>query len=425
MTVLQRLEAAGCGCDALDLGQGLIPVNAAQTVIADWTMIRASSELIDLGQAAGRTLAAPVTARAMTPPFDNSAMDGYALCSTDLMGEAPWTLTVSQCVPAGRVAKGPLKAGQAVQIFTGAPVPDGADAVVMQERVQRCGDQITLTKQPKPRDHIRYAGEDMQPGQVMLDAGRRLDMAGIAAAAAAGHGQVQVRPRPRIAILTTGDEIRRPGAALTGAAIWDVNSSMLAAAIRAAGAELIEVVQGGDSLAAIGDTLSELSQRVDVIVTTAGISVGAADYVKPAIAKIGGEIGFSGVAMKPGKPVSFGRIANAYWLGLPGNPVSALVTWALFGPHILAGLTGGETCGPKRRHVVAAVDLKHKAGRCELRLATLAGFDGLGRELVQCPPDTQSARVSRLVDADGLVFIPADTETIPTGGMVEFLPFNC
>jgi molybdopterin molybdotransferase len=401
-----------------------MPITAAQSVIADWTVINGTGEVVDLVQSIGRVLAAPVIARDMAPPFDNSVMDGYALRCNDLVGEGPWTLTVSHCIRAGSRHETSLDAGQAAQIFTGAPVPEGADAVVMQERVQRSGNQITVKKRPKPRDHIRHAGEDMRQGQLVLKAGRRLDAAAVAVIAAAGCGKVMVRLRPRIAVLTTGDEVQSPGTALGVAAIWDVNSPMLTAAISAAGADVVEVIHGGDSLEALRITLEELSQRVDIIVTTGGISVGAADYVKPAIADLGGEIGFSGVAMKPGKPVSFGRIGSAYWLGLPGNPVSALVTWTLFGPEILAGLTGADPNVPRRRRVAAEGKLTHKLGRCELRLATLCGFDGAGREVVRCPQDTQSARVSRLVDADGLVFIPAGTETIPAGGMVEFLPFN-
>ncbi|PCJ09661.1 MAG: molybdopterin molybdenumtransferase MoeA [Rhodobacteraceae bacterium] len=426
MTLMHPLEVAGCGCDALDQGQGqrLMPISAALAVIKDWTTISAGGEVIGLEQARGRILAAPVTAQAMTPPFDNSAMDGYTLCTADLRGEGPWTLTVSHCIRAGSPADMPLQAGQAMQVFTGAPLPVEADTVVMRERVLRSGDHITLTRRPKPQDNIRYTGEDMRPGQLIVDVGRRLDTAAIAAIAAAGCGLIQVRPRPRIAILTTGDEVRSAGTVLGAAAIWDVNSPMLTAAVTGAGAAVVEVIHGGDSLEALRDTLAELCQRVDVIVTTGGISVGAADFVKPAIAELGGEFGFSGVALKPGKPVSFGRIGAAYWLGLPGNPVSALVTWTLFGPQLLSELTGATSPAARRRHVVVDAALTHHTGRCELRLATLFGFDGLGREVVCCPQETKSAQVSRLVEADGLVFIPAEADSIPKGGMVEFLPFN-
>ncbi|MVO18420.1 gephyrin-like molybdotransferase Glp [Parasedimentitalea huanghaiensis] len=424
MTVMQPLETAGCGCDALDLPQGLTSIAEALDLISDWVAPLPDMDCVALDQAQGRILAQAVTAQTLTPPFDNSAMDGYAVRSTDFSGPAPWRLKVTTCVRAGSPMVTSVIPGEAVQLFTGAPLPLGVDAVVMQEHVTRIGDHITLTNRPKPKANIRYAGEDMAPGQQIITSGQRLGAAEIAVLAAAGCSTVVVQRRPRVAILTTGDEVRAPGTDLDVSAIWDVNAPMLTAAIRSSGGEVMQVVQAGDSLFALRDTLATLAHQVDMIVTTGGISVGAADFVKPAIEQLSGKMAFSGVAVKPGKPVSFGKIGSAYWLGLPGNPVSAFVTWTLFGSRLMNGLSKRTTGQSKRRHVVTAAPLNHRTGRCELRLATLSGFDGLGREVVSCPADTQSARVSRLTGADGLVFIPADTDTIPEGGLVEFMPFK-
>ena len=424
MTLMQPLEAAGCGCDALDATQGLVSIAEALEEISSWVSNNENHETVPLDQAQGRTLARPVRAQGMTPPFDNSAMDGYAVNTASLVGEGPWKLSVKNSVRAGGTSAAPVGAGKAVQIFTGAPVPQGADAVIMQEHVLREGDQITLTQRPVSGAHVRVTGEDMATGQEVMPAGRKVGSAEIAVLAAAGCAMVSVNRRPKVAILTTGDEVRCAGRELETSAIWDVNSPMLVAAIQNAGGEIVQVAHGTDNLPDLRATLEELAEIADVVVTTGGISVGAADFVKPAIEQLGGDIWFSGVAVKPGKPVSFGRVGAAYWLGLPGNPVSALVTWTLFGTQILNGLSGADNGCSKRRHVVASSELSHRTGRCELRLATLSGFDGLGRELVNCPADTQSARVSRLTDADGLVFIPAETESICEGGLLEFLPFS-
>lgn len=424
MTGLQGSDAQDCGCDAQALTKDLVSVGEALDRIAPRAPTVGGVERLALGDARGRILAEPVVAQAPTPPFDNAAMDGYAVCTASLTGGGPWTLPVAACVAAGHAGRAELGAGATVQIFTGAPVPIGADAVVMQEQVARQGDLVTLRSRPEPGQHLRRAGEDMAPGQTIVPAGCRLGAREIAAAAAAGSRDVAVRRKVRVAILATGDELRQAGDALGPALIWDVNSPMVRAAITGPGTEIIEVSHGGDCREALRDTLSGLAETADLIVTTGGVSVGAADYVKPAVTDLGGEVAFSGVAIKPGKPVCFGRLGRACWLGLPGNPVSALVTWTVFGTRLLDGLSGLSGHRPDRRHVVSSASLRHKPGRCEFRMATLSGFDGSGREVVSCPNTPHSARVSQMIGADGLVLIPADADAIPKGGLVAFLPFD-
>jgi molybdopterin molybdotransferase len=423
MTVLPAIASAGCGCDGQDVPTALTSIDEALARIAAHAAPVGRSGSVSLDRAAGRILAQPVRSRSMVPAFDNAAMDGYALATSALTGKGPWVLKVIARVPAGQETTAALSGTTAVRIFTGAPIPDGADAVVMQEDVARDGDVIHLNRRPAPGLNIRRAGTDMANGAIILDKGRRLGPREIAACAAAGAGVVRVRPRLRAALLVTGNEVRRAGGARAAAQIWDVNTPMLAAALGAAGVEIVANAHGADDRAELGGQLREMAAQADLVITTGGISVGEEDHVKPALSGLGAVTLFSGVAIKPGKPVSFGRVGPAFWLGLPGNPLSAFVTWQVFGMALMRGLTGETAEGPGRRHVVTSSAIGRKPGRCELRPATLAGFDALGREVVRFEEATHSGRVGPLSRSDGLIFLPAEAETLPAGALVEFQPF--
>lgn len=359
----------------------------------------------------------------MSPPFDNAAMDGYAVATVDLIGDGPWTMRVTSRVSAGQADTAPLSRGCAARIFTGAPVPEGADAVIMQEEVTRVGNRIEVHRPPQAGLNIRRAGSDMQVGKTVLGQGCRLGPRDIAACAAAGAGVVQVRPRLRVALLITGDEVRRAGASRAAAEIWDVNTPMMAAALSGTEVAFVATEHGADTPVGLAGQLRDMVARADLVITTGGISVGEEDHVKPALASLGAEILFSGVAIKPGKPVSVGRIGDATWLGLPGNPLSAYVTWQIFGTALARGLTGQATTGTARRHVVTATAIHRKPWRCELRPATRAGFDAQGLEVVTFEEATHSGRVGHLPLADGLIFLPANVEELPAGALVEFQPF--
>ena len=423
MTLHQAIASPGCGCDRQDMLHALISIDEALARIATHASPVSRTEAVQAGSALGRTLALPVRSRSMAPTFDNAAMDGYAIATSALTGHGPWDLRVIARVPAGQETTASVAGGVAARIFTGAPIPGGADAVVMQEDVLRDGDFIHLSRRPQPGLNIRRAGSDLARGASVLDKGRRLGPKEIAVCAAAGAGLVRVRRRLRVALLVTGDEVRRAGGAREGAQIWDVNTPMLTASLAAAGVELVASAHGADSRADLVRQLGDMAAQADLVITTGGISVGEEDHVKPAFMALEGEVLFSGVAIKPGKPVSVGRIGKAYWLGLPGNPVSAFVTWQVFGMALIRALTGERTGAPTRRHVVTASEIRRKRGRCELRPATLAGFDSHGREIVSFEDATHSARVGLLSLSDGLMFLPADAECLPAGALVEFQPF--
>lgn len=423
MTLIQRIESSSCGCDRPTGTAALFSVDYALSRIACATRANAQTEKVSLAHASGRVLAHPVKALGMVPPFDNSAMDGFAICTEALQGAGPWTLDVVGRIAAGQSNAAELPFFGAVQIFTGAPVPVGADAVVMQEDVRRYGDKISLDRGIKSGSHIRRAGEDMACGTTVLPAGRLLSPKDIAACAAAGHAIVCVTRPTRVVLLVTGDEVFQAGEARSAAGIWDVNTPMLSAAMASSDIEFCGSFVAADTRDALRKQLEELACGVDLIVTTGGISVGEEDHVKPALMDLGGTIEFSGVAMKPGKPVSFGHVKSAYWLGLLGNPLSAFVTWQVFGPAVCAALSGKTSPRSCRRHVALSRDLVHKPGRCEFRLARLTGFNGAGLEEVDFPDTTNSGRVAQLTEMDGLLFVPAETEALPSGALMEFQTF--
>lgn len=425
MTVFDAIASPGCGCEpAAARPGGPLSIDAALDAVAAALAPRAGTELVPFDRAAGRVLAAPLRARGATPPFDAAAMDGWALRRADLAGEGPWTLRAAQRLAAGDAPAGPLAPGAAARIFTGAPVPPGADAVVAQERIAAAGGLVLVHARPAEGENIRRAGEELRSGAPVLPAGRRLAAREIAAAAAAGHDRVAVRPRPRAALLVTGAELRPAGAALSGGAIRDVNGPMLAAALAAAGAPPVASERVGDDPAALAAALVRLAATADLVVTTGGVSVGDADHLPGAIAAAGGAALFRGVAMKPGAPLSFGRIGGAAWLGLPGNPLAAYVGWTLFGRLALDRLAGVEGARPRSRLAVIEAPLSRKPGRCELRPARLAGQDGAGREVIALAAATRSARATDLAAADGLAFVPADCDALPAGALIEFLPFD-
>jgi molybdopterin molybdotransferase len=281
----------------------------------------------------------------------------------------------------------------------------------------------TIVRNVKPGSHIRYAGEDMARGDTVLQRGAILSPAEIAACAVAGFGQVDVVRKVRVALVVTGDEVQTPGTTLSPGCIWDVNTPMLSSLLSRPLIDLVQVVHIKDQNRRTQTLLRELSGQVDLIITSGGLSVGEEDHLRPAISELGGHTDFSGVAIKPGKPVSFGRLGRCHWLGLPGNPLAAFMTWKIFGEAILRALTNQETHKSLRRNVLLSKSIRRKSGRCELRLAQVVGFTANGQEMVSFQDATHSGRVASLPTADGVIYLPKDVDFLPTGAMVEFLPF--
>lgn len=424
MSFAQKIDAAGCGCGAPDPGMGVIDIDTALVRIADNVVPVMGCERADLVLARGRVLAEPVRALSDMPRFDHAAMDGYALRRADLAGQGPWHLPVTLRCAAGEAPGAPLEPGTAARIFTGAPMPEGADCVVMQEQVARDAAGIGLGRCPGQHENIRYRGEEHRAGDEIVTAGTRVTDRVIAAAAASGHSGLIVTRRLRVALLVSGTEVTQAGAADLGpAAIWDVNTPMLRAALMRPDIDLVAVEAVPDSIEASRAALARAAQDADLVITTGGVSVGEEDHLREAVRGLGGALVFAGVSMKPGKPVSFGKIGAALWLGLPGNPQSAFVAWTLFGRAILQRLAGLAVPDTRQGTVALAQPVARRAGRCEVRAARLVGTDEAGRALVACDDTIHSGQVGALAASDGLVFLPAETDRLPQGALVRFLPF--
>lgn len=372
------------------------------------------TETVPLDRALGRVLAEPVSAASDLPPFDASAMDGYAVATVSLAGATPWTLTVAGESRTGRPAP-PLSPGTACRIFTGAEVPAGADAVVMQEDVERAGDTARFSKLPKVGQHIRKAGEDLRRGSLALASGTRLGPYQLGLVAAADLGEVRVSKRPRVAILGTGDELRPPGSPARPASIPESNGVVIAALARGAGANIRVSTTAGDDAVAMRARLVELFEAHDVVVTIGGVSVGDHDVVRPALEAAGAALDFYKVAIKPGKPLTLGRRGATVVLGLPGNPVSAQVTFALFGLPLLRKMQGDARPAPSPRRARLSAAVKQTPGRRGYYAATVDG------DSVTPFPSSSSGSTVSLARANALIVVPEESTGCDAGDIVAVL----
>jgi molybdopterin molybdotransferase len=308
----------------------LIPVEDALRLVLASVDKPVEIEHVPLSQCAGRALAEDVAASRDQPPFPASAMDGYAVRSADIV-QIPATLHVIGESAAGQRFPGVVEEQQAVRIFTGAPLPDGADAVVLQEDTQASGDRVTVKEQPRSGQHIRKAGLDFSAGDVLLQAGLCLDSRHIALAAAMGHGTLPVRRKPRVAVLATGDELVRAGEPAGPDQITASSLPATAVMVEKAGGEAIDLGIARDTMESLEERIQAArDSRADILVTLGGASVGEHDLVQKALQRQGMELGFWRVALKPGKPLMHGKLGSTMLLGLPGNPVSSLVCAVLF-----------------------------------------------------------------------------------------------
>jgi len=384
-------------------GGGLISVAEALARVLASAREPLAEETVALGEALGRTLARELRSLRTQPPFANSAMDGYAVRAADT-AVAPARLAVIGESAAGHAFSGRLAAGEAVRIFTGAPMPAGADAVAVQEEARREGAVVTLASAVSPGENVRTLGFDFAAGEVMLAAGRRLTPRDVALAAAANHPNLTVRRRPRIAILATGDELAAPGAALGAAQIVASNNFAVAGIAAAAGGEPIDLGIAVDEPKALAQGLA-LAQaaKADVLVTLGGASVGDYDLVRGALAEAGMELGFWRIAMRPGKPLIHGRLGAMRVLGLPGNPTSSTVCALLFLRPLLRALVGDAEAGADPGEPARlAVALGANGPREDYLRATLSRRDD--GVFLAAPVESQdSSLVKTLARAEALI----------------------
>ena len=393
---------------------GLLPVEEARARILA-SLTPTAAETIALPEAAGRVLARPVLARLTQPPADVSAMDGYALRAAD--GVLGARLAVIGAAPAGHPFTGSVGPGQAVRIFTGGFLPEGADAILLQEDAEAADGAVLVKEGVTPGRWVRKRGLDFAEGETLLAQGRRLTARDIGLAAASNNPWLAVHRRPRIGILATGDEIALPGDPIPPGGIVSSNAHALAALIRAGGGEPIVLPIAPDDASAIAD-IAATTQAYDMLVTTGGASVGDHDLIQQALGGEGFELGFWKIAMRPGKPLIWGRLGRVPVLGLPGNPVSALVCAIIFLLPALARLSGLPGAPTPSRRVICAAPLAENDRRADFLRASL-DTDAQGHITVRPFPMQDSSMLATLARADALVLRAPFAPALPAGAEVE------
>ncbi len=365
-------------------------------------------------KALGCVLADPLVASINSPPFDNSAMDGYAVIAADTAGataNAPRRLRLIEELPAGSVANLMVKSGTATRIMTGAPLPPGADAVVMVEATRSKAEWVEVLHAVSPEENVRRTGEDILLGEVALPAGQRLGPGEIGLAASLGFASVRVIPPPRVAIITTGTELIEVGKSLLPGSIYNSNQALLSALVLEEGARVIKQLHVPDEEAALEKAL-RACVSADLILTAGGVSVGPYDFVKTTLAQLG-EISLWKVRMKPGKPVAIGRLFGRPFFGLPGNPVSCLVTFTVLVAPALRKMAGRKDFLPFTVEAKLAREVSHKLGRREFIQAETSFVNGV---FVASPRAKRgSAMLSAALGANSLVVLPEDCPGLAKG----------
>jgi molybdopterin molybdotransferase len=377
------------------------------------------TERVSLDQALGRVCAAPVTSRIDVPGWDNSSMDGYALRIADLSGPGDG-LPVSQRIPAGTAPR-PLATGTVARIFTGAPIPEGADAVVMQERCRPEGGAVVIQAPVAAGQNIRHKGEDIAAGAEIISRGTRLRPQHLGLAASVGVDRLTVTRSIRVAFFSSGDELVMPGQPLSPGKIYNSNRFTGRGLLEALGCEVLDLGIVEDTLEATEEALARGAREADLVLASGGVSVGEKDHVKPAVERLG-SLKLWHIAIRPGKPVAFGHIDGTPFLGAPGNPVSLFTTFVLFARPFILKRQGCSDYLAEPLRVVTDFEWTRPDSRREYHRARLVqGSDGQAR--VQVYPSRSSAVLSSVTWANGLVVIP-EGRTLSPGDSVDFLPFS-
>lgn len=406
--------------DCFAFGGPLMRADEALAIIAERTPAVTGRESLDLSAASGHVLSNEVRARSSSPPQDNAAVDGYALRGEDLTPDGDTVLAIEGRSAAGHPSTDPISAGKAVRIFTGAPMPRGADTVVMQEDVSADGDRLTIPAGLKAGANRRRKGEDIDSGRLLLKAGVRLGPAELALLAAGGLDRVPVTRRPRVAVLSTGDEIAPPGSPLKPGQVYDANTPMLVSSLGRLGVQAEHLGIVPDDFAATRAALEQAS-GADLIITSGGASTGDEDHVRAAVAELGA-VHLWRLAVKPGRPLAFGHVQGTAFVGLPGNPVAVMACFLMFVRPLLNRLEGAEAMPLRRWSVRAGFSMKSKPDRLEWLRGTLTPQNG---ELIADRyPRQGSGIIHSLTDSDGLIEIPEDVTAVAEGDRLGFISFR-
>jgi molybdopterin molybdotransferase len=406
--------------DCFAFGGDLLTVAAALAEIDERVEAIVETQTVPLGGALGRILARDLVAAMDLPPHANSAVDGYAVVHADLSRDGETMLPVGGRAAAGHPLGRTARRGEAIRIFTGAPMPDGADTVLMQEDCVAEAGEVRLKPGIRKGANRREAGEDVPRGGVALAAGRRLGPAELGLAAALGTTELTVFRPLRVALLSTGDEVREPGRPLPPGAIYDANRFMLTALLAGLGCAVSDFGIRPDRAAALADTLAAAASGHDLIVTSGGVSTGEEDHVRAAVERLG-SLHFWRLAIKPGRPVALGQVGGVPLIGLPGNPVAVFVTFAVLARPLILKLAGAAVAAPRVYPVRAGFSYRKKPGRREYLRARLErdGEDVVARRFAR----DGAGIISSIVQSDGLVVLDEGTSDLAAGSTIAFLPF--
>jgi molybdopterin molybdotransferase len=406
-------------CD--ELARGSLSVHDARQRILDSVATVCGEEQIFIRDALNRTLSRDITSNINVPPYTNSAMDGYAIQASDIPAASKVRLTVIGTALAGEPYQGNIGTGECVRIMTGAKLPQGADTVIMQEHVERDGDAITLSAGHQPQQNVRYAGEDLSPGETVFHKGKRLTPADIGMLASMGEAEVHVFRRARVAFFSTGDELRSLGQTLGDGQIYDSNRYTLFGMLSQLPVELLDMGVIPDDRQKIEEAFTTAAQVADAIITSGGVSVGEADYVKETLEKLG-KVNFWKIAMKPGRPLAFGNIDECRFFGLPGNPVSAMVTFYQFVQPALLKMAGQSYTPPLLLQATCQSTLRKGVGRAEFQRGLLE-TDNEGRLIVSSTGAQGSGLLSSMSYANCFILLDAEEEGVEPGSLVQVQPF--
>jgi molybdopterin molybdotransferase len=407
--------------DCFAVGGGLLTVAEALAEIDARLSRVVGSEIVELRAAAGRILASDVVATMNLPPHANSAVDGYAVAHADLLPDRETLLPITGRTAAGHPLDRCARRGEAIRIFTGAPMPTGTDTVMMQEDCSVEDGWVRLKPGIRKGANARDAGEDIAEGEVALPAGRLLRASDLGLAAALGRRELCVFRPLRVAMLSTGDEVCDPGAPLPSGAIYDANRFMLGALFAGLGCTVTDFGIHPDREAALVNALADAGAGHDLIVTSGGVSTGEEDHVKSAVERLG-TLHFWRLAIKPGRPVALGQVNGVPLIGLPGNPVAVIVTFIVLARPLIARLAGATPQIPRLFPVRAGFSYRKKAGRREYLRASLER-DGDTIVATKYPRDGAGI-LSSIVRSDGFVILDEATSSLAAGTMVDFLPFS-
>lgn len=408
--------ADATGDDSLSVAQARAAIRQALATLDE-------SETLPVREALGRILASDCVSPIDVPGHTNSAMDGYALRGDDLPETGLAEYRVAATVMAGATTDHVCAPGECVRVMTGAPMPPATDTVVMQEQVEPVGhDRVRLDARHRRGQNVRHAGEDVTRGQIVMRKGRRLRAADIGVLASLGFAELTVSRRPRVAFFSTGDELRSLGEPLQYGEVYDSNRYTLAAMLQEAGAELCDLGVVRDDPAALQDALARAADAADVVVTSGGVSVGEADFTREVLQRAG-DLGFWKIAMKPGRPLTFGKLGNALFFGLPGNPVAVMLTFQQFVRPALSYLAGAGWSTPLVIQARSSSKIRKKPGRFEFVRAILERDDN-GDLTVATAGAQGSGILTSMSRANCLVLLAEDCSGVEIGDLVDVEPFS-